>query len=205
MTLGAVALTLAAERYDKRKLTALAKPLASSGFLTYAWSCGALESGYGLAIGAGLVLSMLGDVCLLGRGATAFLAGLIAFFAAHVAYCFAFASFDLALGSVLWFAAPLAVLAWVVRYVLTPYVPANMRRPVDAYILVITLMVAMAGAAWRSGASGLVPLGALAFYLSDLSVARQRFVGPDFGNRLWGLPMYYVGQLLLAASCASVL
>lgn len=204
LTLGAVALTLAAERFDRRGLTAFAKPLASAGFLAYAWSCGAADSGYGLAIGAGLVLSAVGDVCLLGRGPRAFLSGLIAFFAAHVAYCFAFGQFDLVWRTVLFLGAPVAVVAWIVRHILTPYIPADMRRPVDAYMLVISLMVAMAGAAWLGGASALIPVGAVAFYLSDLSVARQRFVGPDFGNRLWGLPMYYVGQLLLAASCAAI-
>jgi uncharacterized membrane protein YhhN len=43
-------------------------------------------------------------------------------------------------------------------------------------------------------------IGALAFFLSDLSVARNRFVAPGFVNRLWGLPLYYAAQLLLASS-----
>ena len=45
-------------------------------------------------------------------------------------------------------------------------------------------------------------LGAVLFLLSDLSVARDRFVAPGFVNRLWGLPFYYGGQVLLAASVA---
>jgi uncharacterized membrane protein YhhN len=40
--------------------------------------------------------------------------------------------------------------------------------------------------------------GAVLFYLSDLAVARHRFVRPAFLNRAWGLPAYYAGQLLLA-------
>jgi len=40
--------------------------------------------------------------------------------------------------------------------------------------------------------------GAALFYLSDLAVARQRFVHEDFINRALGLPTYYLGQLLLA-------
>ena len=39
---------------------------------------------------------------------------------------------------------------------------------------------------------------AVAFYLSDVSVARDRFVAPGFGNRIWGLPLYYAAQLLFA-------
>ena len=42
--------------------------------------------------------------------------------------------------------------------------------------------------------------GALAFYLSDLSVARDRFVRPAFVNRAWGLPLYYGAQFVLAAT-----
>jgi hypothetical protein len=45
-----------------------------------------------------------------------------------------------------------------------------------------------------------IALGALAFYASDLAVARQRFVAESFANKLWGLPLYYGAQLLLAST-----
>ena len=41
-------------------------------------------------------------------------------------------------------------------------------------------------------------VGALGFFLSDLAVARERFVAKGFTNKLWGLPLYYGAQLLLA-------
>ncbi len=41
------------------------------------------------------------------------------------------------------------------------------------------------------------------FYLSDLFVARERFVTSAFVNRLVGLPLYYGGQVLLALSVAT--
>ena len=44
--------------------------------------------------------------------------------------------------------------------------------------------------------------GAAMFCVSDLSVARDRFVSPGFVNGAWGLPLYFGGQLLLAASVA---
>ena len=55
-----------------------------------------------------------------------------------------------------------------------------------------------------SGATGLWLLlaGAFAFYVSDLAVARERFVSSSFLNRAWGLPLYYGAQILLAASVA---
>ena len=42
--------------------------------------------------------------------------------------------------------------------------------------------------------------GAVLFAVSDISVARDQFVRPAFINRLWGLPLYYAAQLLLAGS-----
>ena len=77
-------------------------------------------------------------------------------------------------------------------------VERDMRLPVRAYIVVISTMLTLAFAAWSAGASHLLLLGALSFYVSDLAVARDRFVRTDFFNRLWGLPAYYLGQLCLA-------
>jgi hypothetical protein len=40
------------------------------------------------------------------------------------------------------------------------------------------------------------------FFVSDLAVARERFIEHTFLNKTWGLPLYYGGQLLLATSVA---
>ena len=45
-------------------------------------------------------------------------------------------------------------------------------------------------------------VGAVGFYLSDLSVAKGRFIGQSFGNRAWGLPLYFFSQLVLATAVA---
>jgi hypothetical protein len=42
--------------------------------------------------------------------------------------------------------------------------------------------------------------GALSFYVSDLFVARDRFVKKGAINRILGLPLYFGGQFLLAFS-----
>jgi hypothetical protein len=41
------------------------------------------------------------------------------------------------------------------------------------------------------------------FYASDLAVARDRFVARVFLNRAWGLPLYFGGQLVIAASMST--
>jgi len=46
----------------------------------------------------------------------------------------------------------------------------------------------------------LILAGALMFFLSDLSVASQRLVQMEFPTYVWGLPLYYAGQLCLALS-----
>jgi uncharacterized membrane protein YhhN len=85
----------------------------------------------------------------------------------------------------------------------------NMRVPVLAYVVVISLMLIGAVGVLRAG--GLRPegqwmlfFGALLFYVSDLFVARQRFVTEAFLNRALGLPLYYAGQFLLAFSVGAI-
>ena len=75
----------------------------------------------------------------------------------------------------------------------------SMRGPVLAYIAVIGAMVALAAG---TGEPRLLA-GAALFYLSDLCVARDRFVRPGLPNRLVGLPLYYGAQALLATALAS--
>ena len=73
-----------------------------------------------------------------------------------------------------------------------------MRSPVIAYVVVISVMVVLALGHAMGGGSLLVPIAATLFFLSDISVAIDRFKDGGFGNRLWGLPAYYAAQLLFA-------
>jgi uncharacterized membrane protein YhhN len=78
-----------------------------------------------------------------------------------------------------------------------------MRPPVLAYMAVITAMVALAFGAVVRGGTPWIAIGAVGFYASDLSVARDQFVKPGFVNRVWGLPLYYVAQVVLACTAAA--
>ncbi len=191
---------LLAEARDSRPRVWIAKPLASTGFVVAAWSAGALASTYGRAVLVALALCWLGDVLLIPSGNASFLAGLGSFLAGHVAFGAAFALrgfAPMATGVAL---ALLLVPAAVIWRWLAPRLDGAMRIAVPAYIVVITLMVALAaGSAWHR-AGWLLLAGAVLFFISDLSVARDRFVRTGLVNRLWGLPLYYAAQLLLAAS-----
>ncbi|KIG15376.1 putative MEMBRANE PROTEIN [Enhygromyxa salina] len=179
---------------------AITKLIASTGFLFTAIHAGALGSEWGRWIFVGLVLSWCGDAFLLARARSMFLAGLVAFLLGHVGYCVAFVTHGFDTRVALAVAPVVLIAALVVDRWLRDHVQAGMRLPVRAYIVVISIMLTLAIAAWRGGGSHLLLLGAVSFYLSDLSVASDRFVRRDFLNRLWGLPAYYLGQLCLALS-----
>jgi uncharacterized membrane protein YhhN len=81
----------------------------------------------------------------------------------------------------------------------------SMKIPVIFYILVISVMFvgawSMVGADELQSAGCMAAfVGALGFYVSDIFVARQRFLKAEFFNRLIGLPLYYGGQFMLAFS-----
>lgn len=182
-------------RVRDRPAAYVAKPLASTGFLLIALSEGAIDTAYGRIILAGLVLGALGDVALMFD--RWFLAGLVTFAAGHVAYILAFlidgsitlpsiaVGTALGLGSAIW---------------LIPRVDSAMKVPVTVYIVVISVMVT---AGIGPSQPTLVRIGAPLFALSDLLVARERFIASDARNRMWGLPMYYAAQVLIALSVAT--
>ncbi len=109
-----------------------------------------------------------------------------------VAFLFWGVSWPLTLGA----AAVLSGIAWLIGRWLLPHVSGSLKTAVLTYIIVITAMVALAFGSYGAGASSLLPLAACAFFLSDLSVARERFIRSSPWNRLWGLPLYYGAQLL---------
>jgi uncharacterized membrane protein YhhN len=200
LTLAAVALLLVAEFRGSHAGVWVAKPLASTGFLGAALAAGAQGSGYGRWVLAGLAVSWLGDVLLIPHARAAFLAGLVSFLLGHVAYAVAFAERGLSVGGVVLAAlalvpAALAALRW-----LGPHVPAEMRLPVRAYVTVISAMVACAVGTEVAASAPAILVGALMFFVSDLAVARDRFVAPGPWNRAWGLPLYYGAQLVLAST-----
>lgn len=184
-----LAVHLVAEARAGRVLRAAGKLGASAAFVALALVLG-VEGAFEGGILAGLVLSVVGDGLLLSSRRPAFLAGLGAFLLAHVAYTIAFAG--VAHPSPWAALVVLAVTGSALRW-LWPTL-GDMRWPVVAYCAVISAMLWLALGLDRP----LARWGALLFYLSDLLVARDRFVRPGLVNRLVGLPLYYAGQVLLA-------
>lgn len=159
---------------------------------------------YYLAVLCGLILGLAGDVLLGTRTQACFKAGLAAFLLGHLAYVVGFALYSKPADWLL----PGALLLWALAIIifrrLRPHL-GSMRIPVAAYVAVITLMVWAAWAMFQAeelapGGARLALIGAACFYMSDLFVARERFVSQGFENRLIGLPLYYTGQFLIAFS-----
>lgn len=178
------------------------KPLAALAFIWLALSAGALDSAYGQWLLAGLLLSALGDICLMFEKPGAFLAGLASFLCGHLLYVIAFAQLPANLVGLAWMLGPAITLGLLALLWLWPHVGSEMRMPVLLYVLVITAMLLAASLSAGLPGSALAIAGAVGFALSDLAVARNQFVAPGPKNGLWGTPLYFVSQLLLAASIA---
>lgn len=192
------------EKVEKDDLKLFTKTCLSLLFIVAALVQSPSMPLYFYLIVLGLFFSLGGDVFLALRQERMFLGGIISFLIGHLFYIFAF--FQLAkLGGWTWVGAlAVAFLSGVIYYRLKDYL-GELKKAVIVYILVISLMLI---GAWNVLGEGglneqgrmLVFAGAFLFYLSDILVARDRFMKKAFINRLVGLPLYYVGQFMLAFS-----
>jgi uncharacterized membrane protein YhhN len=173
------------------RLFAAGKLTCSTGFVGLALALG-VGTPYARIVLVGLLLSALGDLLLLSARPRPFLGGLVAFLLAHAAYATAFSR---AGTGAPWVAALLALAALLVLRWLWPHL-GSMRAPVVVYCAAISAMLWLALGQPAVG----VRVGAALFYLSDLAVARQRFVAQEDRNQLVGLPLYFAGQYLIALS-----
>lgn len=158
---------------------------------------------------AAVVLSLAGDVFLM-LPRDLFLAGLVSFLLAHVAYIVGIVAF----GHVLSWSGP--VLAWmliligtipIARRLLASIEDPAERTGVTAYMGVITLMVAAAWTLpWRTGvplAAGVAgAVGATLFFASDSMIGLRRFVRAFPGADVLIIVTYHLGQIGLVLSLA---
>jgi uncharacterized membrane protein YhhN len=158
---------------------------------------------YAVAIVVGLLCSLAGDIFLM-LPADRFIAGLVSFLLAHLAYIVAFSA---ALGAGLSLRSALLLLplllygATVFRRLL-PHLGA-LAPPVLVYMLVIVAMAWRALDLWAQvrtiGAFG-AALGTILFVASDSLLALNRFVGKFAAAPALILGTYYAAQWLIALS-----
>ena len=190
------ALAIAGAELGVRKLTAIFKPLATILLLAVA---GWPHTSFARLVIAGILLSLAGDLALLSKSDAAFQVGLVAFLIAHVLYLIA------NLGVATW---PGWILAVALAVVAATAVLLRFVRPPDKVLRVATIVYgvaisAMVISAWATVGgplrwAPLTAVGAVLFYVSDASLALNRFHRPIPHIAYLAMGVYWLGQLGIA-------
>jgi uncharacterized membrane protein YhhN len=167
-----------------------------------------------ICFGLGIFFSLAGDVFLMISYARFsdrwFLPGLAAFLFAHVSYIVGLNT-PLPEVSPIWSLGLAVVLALTAARILRRIIAGvrqkglpRLVRPVGLYGMVITLMLLSAlltlfNTTWKTSAAGLVCIGAILFYFSDVLLAWNKFVNPIKNGRLANMILYHLGQAALVA------
>lgn len=195
-----------------KRVEYFAKPGAMVVLLGLLVFAGGLDSLPVLCFALGIFLSLMGDVFLMISYARFsnrwFMLGLTSFLLAHVAYIVGLNT-PLPDVSPLWSLGLALLLALtasrILRRIIASIRQKRLRRmalPVAIYGTVITLMLLSAlltlyRTDWITSAAGLVSLGAILFYLSDILLAWNKFVNPIRNGRLANMVTYHLGQAAL--------
>jgi len=189
-----------AEYRGPQRVIYIAKPLTTSLLVLVALLAKTPERSYQIAIVVGLLLSLAGDVFLMLPG-DRFIAGLVSFLAAHIAYIVAFMGggdhFALLLPYVL---VALAVLAF-----LWPRL-GKLKIPVVIYVVALVVMAwqaAVRAATIESAFTMAAAVGAVLFVISDGVLAINRFRLKFHAAQGVIMTTYVAAQMLIALSTFS--
>lgn len=196
-------LAIAADWEERRhRAFYLLKPLTTALVLAAALSLApASGADYQQLVAVALLLSMLGDICLMFPGKAWFAAGLGSFLLAHVGFIGAFLK-GVPLGPPpAWTALPVAyglgLSAWLLPR-------AGSLKPAVALYCLVLLGMALAAAlrqqALGSHAAALAVAGSLLFVASDSALAIRQFGGGYRGAQALILSTYWAAIALIAAS-----
>jgi uncharacterized membrane protein YhhN len=196
-----------------KKLEYFTRPATMVALLAFMLQNGGLSGGM-LWFTLGLAFSLAGSVFLM-LPRDRFIAGLVSFLLAHVAYIIGFRPHIPSETSVLLIALGLAAILALVSAQIYRRVSAGLRAkgkqrlqaPVLLYSVVISVMLFSAmltllSNRWYPLHALAVCLGAALFYLSDTVLAWDRFVTPLRYGRLINISTYHLGQLLIALGAA---
>jgi len=199
MALISVLVFLASERINNQVGRWGGKMAASTVFVLFAVYLDALESVHGQALMVALLCSWVGDLLLLPGKGKWFLYGLVSFLLAHIAFALCFIQRGIDTGQLLLPGAGVGLLVLVISYWLLPHAEKEMKLPVLGYMAAIVVMVILAFATHHHLPNAAIPVAACLFLVSDLFVARDRFVKKEAWNRIIGTPLYFGAQMIFAA------
>ncbi|MHB8779010.1 MAG: lysoplasmalogenase [Anaerolineales bacterium] len=190
------------------RLESITKPAVMLALFFWLWMSTGLN-GPLFWFGLGILFSLLGDVLLMISLDRLFLAGLVAFLLAHVAYVI---GFNIPVPGMSAWGIALAVIigvggARVIRRIMDPLAAkgqGHMRMPILVYsimisLLVLSAMLKLTDADWKAGAALLVSVGAFLFYISDIILAWNKFVALVPHGRIYNIAAYHLGQIALIA------
>ncbi len=208
LCLGLMAMQIRTEHRERYRTATVLKGLASLCFVLL----GLLASSGGKTAGqivAGLVLGCVADVLLSARyafpknGKLIFLVGILVFLGGHVVYLAAI--IRLCERPLLCAAVGVLLTAPLMKWIFSKITAEKVFKIFGIfYIGAITVMTCTAVGnliTAPSAFTGLFACGAVLFLLSDLVLIMNTF-GPEnrFSLRILNLSLYYVGQLMIAAS-----
>ena len=190
------------------RLEYIAKPAVMVTLFIWLWTASRLNSAL-LWFGIGVLFSLAGDILLMFSLDRFFLAGLVAFLLAHIAYVI---GFNIPIPGFSAWGIILAVMVGlggtrIIRRILAQLESkgqGRMRIPIILYSFVISLMLLSAmmklmDISWSATSSLLVSAGAFLFYISDIILAWNKFVSPIQNGRIYNIAAYHLGQIALIA------
>jgi uncharacterized membrane protein YhhN len=176
------------------------KPVAALSFVFISFKLGALESGYGRLILFSLALCAVGDILLLNRKLKiSFFCGMLVFAIAHLLFSLSFiksSTFDFA--SLVTFLPLIMILGCINFMYLLPRMPHKFKPFILLYGLAIFMMITSAYTFMYE--QKLILIAAIFFVLSDIFVAKDRFIKRSTKNALLITPLYFAAQGLFAFS-----
>lgn len=178
----------------------VAKPSTTILLIAIALLLPASDPTYRLFIVAGLLFSLAGDVFLMLPGHH-FVAGLLSFLVAHIAYIAAF-RIDVGFGARPFVFLLFFVPAIVLLRMLWPHLQ-KLRVPVVLYVTVLIVMAGQAAARAMeldSAPAWLAASGGALFVVSDATLALNRFRRPFHAAQAIVMSTYVLAQALIALS-----
>ena len=204
LALGSGAAHICSDRKGLRHYVYVFKPLTMVLLLLIAvFAVRENASVYGLAIIAGIVFSLVGDIALM-LPKKQIVIGMGAFLVAHVAYIISFSSGTVVITSV-WLLIPFLLYVIVMGWAVLPHA-GKLKFPVGIYEVAIMVM------AWRAlermvqtgnTDAALAFAGAILFVISDSLWACNFIIKRCKGAQVLILGTYYLAQWLIVLSSSS--
>ena len=201
--LSAVLAIMADWNETKPRIFYVLKPLTT--ILIAGIALQAADTPYRDWIVAGLLLSMIGDICLMFHGNAAFIGGLSSFMLAHLVFMWAFVH-DQPLAAVPVWAAAYVVYGIAFSVVLLPRA-GSLKLPVLLYgavLMAMAITASIRSVQVDDASGGFALIGASLFVLSDSALGARKFIGPYRGAQGLILSTYWAAIGLIAGSALYV-